>query len=61
MFKNLGIGTRLGVGFGGDDVHAHHRVGLLQLLRGFETLPIELQRRQQQFGREVRGEGVGQT
>ena len=51
---------RLGVGVGCDDVHADHRIGLGELLRRFEMRPIDVERLQQHFRREMRGEAIGQ-
>ena len=41
-----------------DDVHGDHHVGLLELRRGLEARAVHLERRQQQIGREVRGERI---
>ena len=46
---------------GDDHVRTDHRVGLLQLLGRLEPRAVDLERRQQRIGREVRGERVRQS
>ena len=51
---------RLIVGLGGDDVDPDHRIGTLELLRRLEAVAVDMQRRDQQFGGEMRRESIRQ-
>ena len=53
--------ARFGVALGGDDVDADHGIGTVELLGRLEAAAVDLQRRQELVGREMRGEGVGQA
>jgi hypothetical protein len=53
--------ARFGVALGGDDVDADHGIGTVKLFGRLETAAVDLQRRNELFGREMRGEGIGQA
>ena len=52
---------RLRVAVGGDDVDADHGIGPVKLFGGLEASAIDLQRRNELVGSEVRSEGVRQA
>jgi hypothetical protein len=44
-----------------DDVDADHRMGTVELFGWLEATAVDMQRRNKQFGRKMRGERIGHT
>ena len=53
------ITLRFDIGLGGDDVDQNHRIGTLELLRRLEAVAVDIQRREEQFGRKCEAKAQG--